>query len=144
MLRTIKDEYKIKSIENEQILLKLFQINGNQYFYSIYLKSKKRKIGYCDLRLGHNDELYYYGNIGYRINEKYRGNNYAYKACLLLLVIAKEMNMDYLIITCSPENIASDKTIKKLNADYIATVELPQWHPLYASERIKKIYRIDL
>ncbi|MDO4378911.1 MAG: GNAT family N-acetyltransferase [Erysipelotrichia bacterium] len=135
---------QIKKINNDEITLILSHFNHDQLIYTIYLNSAKRKIGYCDLRTAHSAEMNYYGNIGYRINEKYRGNNYAYKASVLLIKIAKMINMDYLLITCSPENIASEKTIQKLQARYIATVEVPRWHPLYFSERTKKIYRLDL
>ncbi len=135
---------KIKKIKNDEITLILSHFNRDQFIYTIFLTASKQKIGYCDLRTAHSDEMNYYGNIGYRISEKYRGNNYAYKASLLLIEISKMINMDYLLITCSPENIASEKTIQKLRARYIATVEVPKWHPLYINERIKKIYRLDL
>jgi predicted acetyltransferase len=48
------------------------------------------KMGVCDLRIGYNDKLYYGGNTGYRIYEKYRGNHYAEKACYLLFKLAKK------------------------------------------------------
>lgn len=40
-------------------------------------------MGYCDLRIGYNDNLYYGGHIGYGINEEYRGHHYDAKACEL-------------------------------------------------------------
>ena len=38
------------------------------------------QVGCCNLRLGHSGALYYAGNIGYRIDEPYRGRHYAGKA----------------------------------------------------------------
>lgn len=67
-------------------------------------------MGSCDLRIGHNENLYYGGNIGYRVEEAYRGNHYAGKACLLLFELARKHDLQYLIITCNPDNAASRKT----------------------------------
>lgn len=104
------------------------------------------KIGECDLRLGMNEELYYAGQVGYRIYYPFRGNGYAYNACKLLFEIAKKQyGMHELLITCSPDNIPSDQTLRKLQGKYIKTVEVPRNHYLYArGELIKKIYIFTL
>lgn len=39
-----------------------------------------REMGLCELRVGHNPNIYYSGNIGYRVHEEYRGRHYAQKA----------------------------------------------------------------
>lgn len=83
------------------------------------------KLGACDLRIGHNDKLYYGGNIGYRIDEEYRGNHYAGKACKLLFELARKHNLEYLIITCNPDNIASRKTCEYAGGELLEIVELP-------------------
>ncbi len=104
-----------------------------------------RIVGICDLRFGMNEELYYAGNIGYTVFSRYRGHNYAYKATLLLLKIAKEEGMDSIIITCSPDNIASRKTIEKLNAKLLAVEDVPSYHWLYKNgEKVKNIYEIRI
>ena len=59
------------------------------YYFSICLPDGT-KIGQCDLRIGHNDRLYIGGNIGYGIDEAYRGHHYAAKACKLLFRQAPE------------------------------------------------------
>ena len=93
-----------------------------------------------------NEELYYAGNIGYRIYGGFRGHHYAYEACLLLFQIAKEKYyMDELVITCSPENIPSHKTLEKLNGTLEDVVEVPSWHWLYRrGEKVKEIFRYQL
>lgn len=53
------------------------------YHFSICDMAGNR-MGTCDLRIGHNESVYYGGNIGYRVEEPYRGHHYAGKACLLL------------------------------------------------------------
>ena len=127
------------------IMLVLDRINGGEYFYRIVSCETGEHVGYCDLRTGHNLTLYYYGNIGYRVFPQYRGHNYAYRASLMLLELARKLGMDYLLITVSPENTPSVKTCEKLNGNYMETVDVPTWHPLYTmNERIKMIFRYDL
>ena len=66
--------------------------------------------GVCDLRVGHNESVYYGGNIGYRVHPQHRGHHYAGKACLLLFALARRHGLTYLYITCNPENIPSRRT----------------------------------
>ena len=79
------------------------------YYFAICLPDGT-KIGDCDLRIGHNQNLYYGGNIGYAIDAAYRGHHYAGKACRLLFELAKKHELGYVIITCDPDNTASRKT----------------------------------
>ena len=117
-------------------------------YYDILRHSDKEKVGTIDLRLTIQGDMYYYGHIGYNILRSYRGNHYAYEACKMLFVIAKdEFNMSELIITCSPENIASYKTLKKLNGELLEPVKVPKNHDLYLKGETSKYifrYKIDL
>ena len=131
-------------LEDDTIKLVCNHVTKENFIYKIILKSTKEHIGYCDLRTGHNISLYYLGNIGYRIFQEYRGHGYAYKASLLLFKLAKRLEMDYIIITVSPENTASIKTIEKLNCEYVETTDVPVWHFLYRNnEKVKMIYRYN-
>lgn len=105
-----------------------------------------REMGTCDLRIGHNLGTYYGGNIGYRVHEEYRGHYYAGKACLLLFQLAKKHNMDYLIITCNPDNYASRRTCEYVGCHLVEIVELPEDNNmrLENGETEKCIYRIEL
>ena len=115
------------------------------FCYGIYLHDTNTKIGYCDIRLGKNEELYYAGNIGYSIVSEYQGHHYALKASKLLLEVAKEHQMDQLLITCSPDNDASRKTILELGGVYLETVNVPRNHWLYKrNEKVKEIYKLDI
>ena len=121
----------------------------NQYvpsfLYGIYLHDSPRRIGNCDLRVGKNEELYYAGNIGYHIDPCYRGHHYALEACRLLFELAEEKGMQELIITCSPENLPSKKTLEALPGSYVETVPVPPYHWLYQrGEKTKRIYRYRL
>lgn len=115
-------------------------------YYDILRHDDLEKVGTADLRLKADGDMYYYGNIGYNIMRSFRGNNYAYYACLLLFDIAKkEFGMDELILTCSPDNIASYKTLKKLNGELIELIKVPRNHPLYAvGETSKYIFRYKI
>lgn len=115
-------------------------------YFAICPHGRHVKIGECDLRLGMNDEIYYAGNIGYRIYQPFRGHGYAYDACVLLFQIAhSRYHMNELILTCSPENIPSRKTLEKLHGDLLETVRVPETHWLYQrGETVKNIYKFNL
>lgn len=127
----------------------IFDYGNNEasvIYYDILRSSDNKVVGYADLRVKRDDEYYYYGDLGYHIYEEYRGHNYAYYACLILFRIAKEeYGFEELIITCSPDNIASYKTLEKLKGEYLETVEVPRYTELYRrGETIKCIFRYRL
>lgn len=103
------------------------------------------KIGACDLRIGHNDKTYIGGNIGYGIDEPYRGHRYAAKACELLFRQAKKHGMDHVIITCVPTNAASARTCQLAGGRYLETADIPEDNEMYAEgKRQVMVYRFDL
>ena len=84
--------------------------------YYIYLIMVDHiEVGRIVLREGSNEERYYDGHIGYTIEKEYRGHHYSKDACLLLFDKAKEKGFKQLMITCSPDNIASRKIIYQNN-----------------------------
>jgi predicted acetyltransferase len=102
------------------------------YFFDIYLVSANKKVGTADLRIGYTDDLVWYGGlIGYGIDEKFRGNSYASKACELIKRVAKDHGMDVLWITCEENNIASKRTLEKLGCSFVGIMDLPEYHDLY-------------
>lgn len=108
-------------------------------YYDIYRISDNAKVGRTDLRLTVEGEMYYYGHVGYHILKEYRGNNYSYFACKILFKIAHdEFNLSELVITCSPENIASYKVLEKLGGKLIEIVDVPSSHTLYRLGETKK------
>ena len=138
---------------NKKIIIKeCFKIDpseSNSYVESIYfdiIDINNNFVGYCDLRLGMNEELYYLGQVGYHIYNEYRGNNYAYEASLLIFKLAKNKYlMESLLITCNPENIASYKTLSKLNGKLVKIVDVPKNSSLFQTGDLKKcifIYKL--
>lgn len=131
------------TLENDEIRLELIDVyQGNTlhqsfYWWNIINKSSNETVGKISFRIGYNKTSYYNGHIGYEVDEKYRGNHYAYKACLLLSQVCKYYNMDYLYLTCDYDNIASFKTIEKLNVALIEEVVPPKDY-IYYYDGIKK------
>ncbi|MEG1257218.1 GNAT family N-acetyltransferase [Clostridium sp.] len=111
------------------------------YKYRITLHGSDDSIGAIDIRIGYNENLYYGGNIGYRIEETYRGNNYASKACKIIKSIAIAHGMNRIIITCNPNNFPSRKTCEKAELKLKDIVDLPPHNQLYQDgERQACIY----
>lgn len=103
------------------------------------------RMGVCDLRVGYNDNLYYGGHIGYRVFPEYRGNHYARKACLLLFQLARKHGMNYLYITCNPDNFASRKTCEYAGGKLLEIVELPEGNDMRDDGEFEKcIYQFIL
>ena len=109
--------------------------------YEFVICKGGQKIGRINLRIGYSDRLYYGGQIGYDIDEAYRGNGYAGQACRLLLPVAKAHKMEKLLITNDIDNIASKRVCEKLGARLVRIAYLPKWHDLYvAGGRFSNIY----
>ena len=113
------------------------------YWWNIMLKSSNAAIGKISFRIGHNYHSYYNGNIGYEIDEKYRGNHYALTACRMVLKLAEYYDMDKLYLTCDYDNIASYKTIEKLGGRLIEEACPPKDYIYYYEEMPKqRIYEV--
>ena len=144
--------YDTDDLKNQEILLRLERTCEAQpekrwvpmYYFDICLPDGT-KIGHCDLRIGHNDKTYIGGNIGYGIDEPFRGHRYAAKACALLFQLARKHGMDYVIITCDPSNAASSRTCQLAGGKYMETADIPEDNEMYAEgKRQVMIYRFDL
>lgn len=107
------------------------------YYFTIIRCADDTEVGECDLRIGHNDNTKYAGNIGYEIIKDFRGNRYASKACKLLFLLARKHQMEEVIITCAPENIASRKTCEYSGAKLMGIIDVPSWHEMFKTGRRK-------
>lgn len=144
--------YGTEDLKDEEICLKLERTCEAQpekrwvpaYYFDICLLSGE-KIGECNFRVGHNDKTYLGGNIGYGIDEPFRGHRYAAKACALLFRQARKHGMDHLFISCAPENIASARTCELAGGHLLEVADVPQDSDLYEEGLRKvKIYRFEL
>ena len=152
-INNIKDLFNKEffNISNDELELRLIDVYPASkgaipfYWWNIYLKSKDVKIGSISFRIGHNYHSYYNGNIGYEIDEEYQGNNYAFKACKLVLEVAKYHNMDKVYLSCDYDNVASYKTIEKLGGKLIEIVQPPVDYIFYYEEMPShKIYELKI
>ena len=115
------------------------------YYFNICIPDGTR-IGRCDLRIGHNRNLYYGGNIGYGIFPDHRGHHYAEKACRLLFELAGRHDLGYVIITCDPDNLPSRRTCERLGGELLEIAELPEDNDMRRSRGATHacIYRYEL
>ncbi len=144
--------YDCSDLKTDEIWLKLNRTSEADpekqfvlaYHFDICLPDGQ-KIGFCDLRVGHNRKTYIGGNIGYGIDEPFRGHHYAAKACALLFHQARKHGLDYLIITCMPWNKASARTCELAGGTYLETAPVPEYSEMYAEgKREAMIYRFEL
>lgn len=141
---------KFDVIYSENLSLKIIQkyIGDNEmlpfYYYNIF-NLENECIGKISIRIGHNFHSYYNGNIGYEIFEEYRGHGFARIACQMVLDVARYHCMEYIILSCDENNIASYKTIEKLNAELMEICDVPKEYFAWRENMEKqRIYRLDL
>ncbi|MEZ5938303.1 MAG: GNAT family N-acetyltransferase [Hyphomonadaceae bacterium] len=110
------------------------------------VRANWRKVGRLSFRPSTDiRNLLYAGQVGYRIAEQYRGRGYAAEAVRLLLPIARGRGLDELWVTCNPDNRASIRTLEKIGAVYVETVDLPPGEYYYERGEVqKRRYRIDI
>lgn len=115
------------------------------YKYNIVLHNTDTVVGKIDIRIGYNEGIYYGGNIGYSVEEKYRGNAYSSKACKIIGQVAKAHDMNKVIVTCNPDNFPSRRTCEKLDMKLLKIVDLPEYNDMYLEgERQKCIFEWTL
>jgi tagatose 1,6-diphosphate aldolase len=116
------------------------------YVFGITHCETAQPLGRIALRIGNSDYLTLYaGHIGYRVEEPFRGNRYAARACRLIFPLALRHSLNPLWITCNPENTPSRRTCELVGGSYVETVALPRDNDMYRiGERLKCRYRVDL
>lgn len=140
---------KFDILENDELILKITQkYSGDDemipfYYYDIIRKTDNVTVGKISIRIGNNFHSYYNGHIGYEIFKEYRGNDYAYKASLMVLDVARFHGMGFIYLTCDESNTASYKTIEKLDAELVEICNVPgeyfDWHEGMEKQRIYKL-----
>jgi tagatose 1,6-diphosphate aldolase len=114
-------ELKFKKIHKTKIL----DAYAQECIFEIFLIDEEESVGLIKLRPKLTPEMEEYGgHIEYKVDEKFRGNNYAAKSCFLLFPILKRLNINPIIITCDPSNIPSVKTCEKIGAKLVSKKEI--------------------
>ena len=136
-------------IDGDIVSLRLLEtVEGNRdelpfYWRSIVENATGANIGKISLRLGHNYHSYWNGDVGYEVDEPYRGNHYAAIALKLVLPIAKAHGMDHLFVSCDENNAASYRTIERCGGKLLEISYPPEdWIYYRPGLPLKRIYRI--
>jgi len=86
----------------------------NFYYYDIYLHDSDQKIGYIEYRKNKGDPHNgYRGDIGYRIDEGYRGKGYASEALILLTDKLYKDGINNVYIAINNDNLSSIRVAEK-------------------------------
>lgn len=114
------------------------------YHFDICTRAGER-VGECCLRVGYIRRVYYGGHIGYGIDEPHRGHHYAEQACRILFRLARAHGMEYVYITCDPDNAPSRRTCERLGGELLEIAVLPENNDMreHGLERVC-IFRFDL
>jgi predicted acetyltransferase len=122
-----------KLIDNELQLVLEFTAQANPekdyvpaYFFNMFHRDFNENIGKIDLRIGFNENIFYGGQVGYMVLEKYRGNRYAMRSLKLIFELAKNHDFKELWVNCHPENIASKRTLELAGGKCIEIVNIPK------------------
>jgi len=131
----------VEFIENEpvmkdgELIIRIREKNPPDYekgfspFYRFVMlnEASGEEMGFLSLRVGytHND-VNYRGNIGFTVNENFRGRNYAARSCKLIIPVIKYHSLKHLWLTCNEDNIASRKAIEKTGAVFVEKVNIPE------------------
>lgn len=99
--------------------------------YDFEMRSDGRRAGRLHLRVGWAPGLFCAGNIGYAVEEEFRGRHFAERACRLVLPLARRHGMTLLTITTEPDNIASRRTCERLGARLEEIVPVPEDHEMF-------------
>jgi predicted acetyltransferase len=101
-----------------------------EYNFGMDLASGQKDIGGINIRMGHSNSLKMYrGQIGYSVDEEYRGNHYAARSLKMVLPIFAKHGFKQVYVTCNPENIASIRSLEMAGAKFIECVDVPPEEP---------------
>ena len=143
-----EDLYYIEGDDIELRLIDTYEGGEDElpfYWWEIVQKSNNAIVGKISFRIGHNYHSYYNGNIGYEVDEEYRGHHYSLLACQLVLKAAQYHKMSKIYLTCDYDNIASYKTIEKLGANLIEEVLPPRDYIFYYDGiEVQRIYELKI
>ena len=99
---------------------------GREQIWKITLHNSRKEIGQISYRAGESRCVYYFGHIGYHIDEQWRGHHYARRACILLKKEILLSGKSSVVITCDPDNIPSRKTCEYIGCLWEGIVPVPE------------------
>jgi len=116
------------------------------YFFRMVHAQTGEELGKINLRVSSAPHIERYaGHVGFSVHEAHRGHSYAARSVALLVPIANELGFAGFWITCDPENAASRRTLERVGAEYVETVDVPSDSIIFQSGHLRKCrYRLDL
>ena len=99
---------------------------GHEQIWRVALHGRHGEIGQISYRDGESRCVYYYGHIGYHIDEPFRGHHYAWRACRLIEPAIRISGKNSAVITCDPDNEASRRTCLKLGCLFERIADVPE------------------
>ncbi len=111
------------------------------YSMGVYDSEGAVRYGQITLRVGETDNIVQYaGHVGYGIDEPHRGKKRAAKACFAIRPLVRKHYVQ-LIITTNPDNRASQRTLDRIGARHIETVDVDENSPTFLIEGSRKKMR---
>ncbi len=115
------------------------------YIFHMRHHPSGQKIGHTTFRIGDRWNMRFAGQIGYVVEENFRGHHFAERGCRLLLPFVRGHGLGEIWITCGPDNIASRRTLERLGAKLVEVVDVPPEYPMpEGTIRRKCRYRLSL
>ena len=99
---------------------------GREQIWRITLHDHKGEIGQISYRNGESRCIYYFGHIGYHIDEPFRGHHYARRACILLEHEIRISGKCSVVITCDPDNEPRRRTCIGLGCLFEGITDVPE------------------
>lgn len=143
--RPLRDQ-ELELVLKESLMGKASPWGVPVYVFEMQHAVTRQVVGRLTLRISLMENIVKYaGQVGYSVSEPFRGNHFAERACRLILPLAKAHGLNELWITCSPDNRPSRRTIERLGAQWVETVDVPNDYPLPEGVVRKKCrFRLDL
>ena len=111
----------------EPLALKPHPVHRVQtYFFRMTHAINGEELGKINLRTESTEHVVRYaGHVGFEVNPAHRGHHYAARALRLLLLLAHRYGIDFLSITCDPDNFPSRRTCEYAAAKFVEVVDVP-------------------
>ncbi len=114
------------------------------YHFNMINYATREIMGHIRLRIGSENEVKYFGNIGYDVDEKFRGNKYAARSIKLILPFAFMHDLENVWISCDPDNVASRRSCEIAGGTMTGVFDLSEDDEMYKEgDRQKCWYRFD-
>lgn len=158
MLTERKEDFfsRIQLVDNELVLLFTGKERVSppdmdifEYRFSMNNAETGDEMGQINIKAGYTENIIFFrGNIGYTVYERYRGNYYSSRSCKLLIPVIKFLDLNSVYLTCNKDNIASRKNIERLGAEFLGTEIIQETSPYFSyypeGSRVKLRYKWEV